>query len=346
VWGGPLLQLLSLGVVCCTAWVSWLRWRSQGQGAACFVAAHVAFIGSLLAARVVLMGWVPAESINALVWIPGLLAFLLLVHAGIFVDSQFFMQERDAAFALAQAGNAVLVRERTLREEQAVFFSFVAHELRSPLAVILTGVKNLENELAGVRQQALARTRRIKANAERLGDLIDRHLTLQRLDSADFLPHFSRADPRHLGDESLWRLRTLFVDRVFAFDYADGLPAWVSVDQDLLHMGLENLLINAAKFSPEGSAVALEIWADKALHLRVSDCGPGILPEHIERLFSPFQRLQQAGGAKGGFGIGLAIVRRVAQAHGGRLAYADRVGGGAVFTLTLPLACAQLGSSP
>jgi signal transduction histidine kinase len=335
VWGGPVLQLVSLLVVVSTGWLSWIRWRSRARGAGYFFAAHVVMLGSLLLGRMLLLGWWPANTFTQMCWIPGLAIYIFLVHAGIFVDSQALKQERDTAFAEIKTAQEVLASERALREEQMVFFSFVAHELRSPLAAILTGVKNLENELAGWQQAALARTRRIKAYAERMGSLIDRHLTFQRLADADFLPHLVQADPRQIAEEVVQHVRALFGKRVFALDLADGLPASASLDPDLLRMGLENLLINAAKFSPESGAITFEVFADTALYFRVSDRGPGIPPDQIGRLFSIYNRIQQ-NDFTGGFGIGLAIAQRVAHAHAGTLEYADRAGGGAVFTLTLP----------
>lgn len=131
-------------------------------------------------------------------------------------------------------------------------------------------------------------------------------------------------------------MRTILVNCVFADGYAEDLPKSVSLDTDMLLMGMENLLINAAKFGPAGGTVVIEILADTALHFRVSDRGPGLHPYQIDRMFTVFSRMQQTG-FEGGFGIGLAIAQRVAHAHGGTLKYADRVGGGAVFTLTLPL---------
>jgi signal transduction histidine kinase len=169
-----------------------------------------------------------------------------------------------------------------------------------------------------------------------MGSLIDRHLTLQRLSNADFAPRFSLTQPRHIAEESLRHAQALFVGRVFEPDYAAGLPAVAALDQELVRMGLENLLINAAKYSPDSGAIALDVFADTALHFRVRDSGPGIRPEQRSRLSALFNRMQQTS-FKDGFGIGLAIARRVAHAHGGSLDYADRAGGGAVFTLSLPL---------
>ncbi len=341
-WGGPMLQLVSLIVEVCAGWVSWIRWRAKVRGAGYFFAAQVVVVLSLVMGRLILMGWVPVGTLHYLSWVPGLLTFLLLVHVGVVVDSQALKRERDAALGAIKTANEVLVNERKLRDEQTVFFSFVAHELRSPLAAIQTAVKNLENECLEKPQQVRTRALRIKAYADRVGGLIDRHLTLQRLANAEFRPHIAPAEPRHIADEGLQRVRPLFASRVFTLDSAADLPASVSVDQDLVLMVLENLLINAAKFSPEGSAVALDVSADQALHFRVSDRGPGIPAEQMGRLFAIFNRLQQSG-FKGGFGIGLAIAQRVALAHGGSLSYADRAGGGAVFTLSLPL---QQAASP
>jgi signal transduction histidine kinase len=309
----------------------------------------MAVLGSFLMGRMILLGILPASDLAHLSWIPGLLAFIFLVHAGVFVDSQSVKRERDATLGAIKTANEVLLSERKLREEQAVFFSFVAHELRSPLAAIIIGVKNLENELTEVCPQVLARIRRITGYAERMGNLIDRNLTLQRLANADFSSQFALANLRQMAEEVLRRVRMVFVDSDFTVDYAQGLPTSASLDQELLLMGLENLLINAAKFGPASGAIGLEIFSDSALHFCVSDRGPGIQPDQIGRMFSVFSRMQKPG-FKGelssGFGIGLAIVQRVAHAHGGTLKYADRLDGGAVFTLSIPLASDRAGSIP
>jgi signal transduction histidine kinase len=286
--------------------------------------------------QLVLMGWLPAMAVTPLDWAAGLLVYLLLIHAGIFVDSQLVRRERDTAFDEVNTTQDLLLNERKLREEQTVFFSFVAHELRSPLAAIMTGIKNLEIELTDVRPTALVRLKKIKAYAEKMASLIDRQLTLQSLTNADFSPRFSQVEPRQIAQECVQHVQALFVDRVFVCDCAEGLPTAISVDQDLLLMALENLLINAAKFSPDSGVISLDVFAGTALYFRVSDRGPGVHPDQIERLFFIFNRVQQSD-FKNGFGIGLAMARRVAEAHGGTLEYARREGGGAVFTLTLPL---------
>jgi signal transduction histidine kinase len=114
-------------------------------------------------------------------------------------------------------------------------------------------------------------------------------------------------------------------------------------------MGLENLLINAAKFGPANGVIGFEVFADSELHFCISDRGSGIHPDQIGRMFSVFSRIQKPGfngEFYSGFGIGLAIAQRVAHAHGGTLKYADRMDGGAVFTLTIALASERSRSTP
>jgi signal transduction histidine kinase len=112
---------------------------------------------------------------------------------------------------------------------------------------------------------------------------------------------------------------------------ADPLPA--AVDRDQLLSLLTNLLFNAVDASPPGGVVEVTAAADPGgmIRVTVADAGPGIDPAVRERLFEPFATTKPAG-----TGLGLTVARRVAVEHGGTLAAADRPGGGAVFTLTLP----------
>lgn len=334
--GGPLLQFLFLATLVTTGWISWRRWQTGMQGAGYFFAAHLVLIGSVLLGRLTLLGLLPTNAMTYMGWMPGMLTFIFLVHAGIFVDSRSGRRARDAAVQSANTANEVLARERSLREEQSTFFSFVAHELRSPLGAVVTGVKNLENDLAQAPPRALARMQRIRGAAERMGHLIERHLHLQRLSAADFAPRLAAADPVLPAQESVRRARAVFADRVFDLHCAADLPPWVALDLALLPMCLENLLLNAAKYSPAGAAVQMEVFADTALHYRILDRGPGIPLEQREHIFSLFGRASLAPPGAG-FGIGLAIARHVARVHRGSLEYSEREGGGAVFTLTLPL---------
>ena len=113
---------------------------------------------------------------------------------------------------------------------------------------------------------------------------------------------------------------------------ADDLPV-VRVDAVQLQRALVNLLENALRFSPPGETVTVRVNATrKELLIRVVDRGPGVPVSEQERIFTPFHRLDSAGGA----GLGLAIARGFAEANGGRLWVESRTGQGASFALALP----------
>jgi signal transduction histidine kinase len=135
-------------------------------------------------------------------------------------------------------------------------------------------------------------------------------------------------------------VQATFADRTFDLLCSSDLPTSVEMDGELIALSLVNLLTNAAKYSPRDDVVQLEVSVDEMLHYRFRDRGPGLSAQEQTRLFNVFQRSPSSRGEVG-FGIGLAIVKRVAEVHGGALTYVDRPGGGAQFSLSLPLSPAK-----
>ena len=334
--GGPLLQFLFMTALLMNSAVAWQRWRMKMDGAVYFLMAHVVFLLSLPIGRLAVTGFLPAAPWMFSSWIPGLLTFLVLTQIGLVVELRTSNRTRRTAQTAAQLAMQQAHQEKQLREEQTVFFSFVAHELRSPLGVIVAGLKNLRRELMHPSAAMHARLERIERATQRMATMIDRHLQLQRLANADFQVRWTPLPPRDAANEALRQVRETYAQRRFVLSIASNLPARVALDAELIVLALANLLSNAAKYSPHDAPVVLELSAEHMLHYRVIDQGTGISPEQRQRLFQVFQRASDAVKHEG-FGIGLAIAWRIAHLHGGTLAYEEGRDGGAVFVLSLPL---------
>ncbi|MCS6915093.1 MAG: HAMP domain-containing sensor histidine kinase [Myxococcales bacterium] len=233
--------------------------------------------------------------------------------------------------------NDMIDRLARLLEAQRRFTSDAAHELRSPLTA-LRGQLEVALRRPRSPQEYQACLESCLEDAERLAALADDMLALARLEG------------RPVRGQDWVQLRTVAEETLLQLsDAAKAAQAIlvvrpgpeVSVRGDALQLGrlLRNLVENAIRVSPAGSAVEVEIRqeADRAV-LAVLDRGPGVPAQLREQLFVPFFR-GDAGRARqhGGAGLGLAIAREIARVHGGDLIYRDRPGGGAHFVASLTL---------
>lgn len=228
---------------------------------------------------------------------------------------------------LARALDLSLTELRGQREREALFLANASHELRTPVAALIADLQHIRSRRRSLEEleAALGRTERA---ALRLRELTGNLLTLTR---ALRTPTRTPTDLLNLAGDVVDRLQPLAAERGLDL-LLNGEPAWARIDPDLVTRALENLVGNALKFSLDGeirvSVHALQDYAE----LRVDDDGPG-LPEVVETLFEPFARgtLRQEG-----FGLGLTVVREVAQVHGGRVRLERRPQGGTCARLVLP----------
>lgn len=232
---------------------------------------------------------------------------------------------------LAEEARAATLRART-EELRSSLLSTVSHDLRTPLAAITGAATTLLEGLVAqpAAQKELLTT--IAEEAERLERLVANLLDMTRLESGALRVTREWVPVEELIGSALQRLEKRLVGRRVEIDLPAGLPLW-AVDPVLFEQLLVNLIDNALKYT-EGP-ISLSARVDQGLVLELRDRGPGI-PEGTEaRLFDKFYR--GAHGGVAGSGLGLAIVRGIVEAHGGRIAAANREGGGAVFTVTMPL---------
>lgn len=334
--GGPSLQLFTLLGIGMTGWISWKKWCARQPGSGLLLAGHLVMIAPMVVHRGLFLGWFPVNTVTQYSWIPTLLVFLFFAQAGVIVDVRRLWVEYAKTRSELGLAREVAQTEQNLREEQSLFFAFVAHELRSPLSIIVMGLNNLSRELVDASSTSMERLQRISRAADRLGSLLERHLTLQRLKSAKFSMHFAPTWPQKPLVDSIEEVRSAFPLRDIVLEYADGLPAYVAMDRELVSIALTNLMTNASKYSVQEQPVEVYVHSDTSLHYVVMDRGPGVSQIEQERIFNAYQRAVPATGSSG-FGIGLSIAQRVAEVHRGTLRYSDRPGGGAIFTLSIPL---------
>nr|WP_246175877.1 HAMP domain-containing sensor histidine kinase [Roseovarius bejariae] len=220
--------------------------------------------------------------------------------------------------------NAALDRLEEGYQAQRDFSSNVAHEVRTPLAVLRSTIELVENTT--LRNDLLE-------DLERLDRLFSQLIELARADAAGeramTTVDLNRIAIDLAAEESLRALRQ---NRSLAVTGAGTAPAIGHAG--LLNVALGNLVRNALAHSPEGTEIEIEVLASPP-GWRVYDRGPGVPDDMKPVIFDRFER-GKTNAHEGGVGIGLSIVWAVMQAHGGHCRVEDRKGGGAVFTLELP----------
>ncbi len=212
----------------------------------------------------------------------------------------------------------------------------ISHELRTPIAAITSASSGL-GDLGEAENPALRRvlTGEIRTAATRLNRLVGNLLDMTRLESGHMKLRREWCDLADLVSVALRQLERELTRHVITNQLPPGLPL-VQIDFVLMEQVLVNLLLNAALHTPPGTRVTIstEVGA-KDIALIVADNGPGIAPEALPHLFDKFYRAP--GAAAGGSGLGLSIVRGFVDAHGGQVSAQNRPGGGAEFTVRLPL---------
>ena len=232
--------------------------------------------------------------------------------------------------------NADITERKAIERMKSEFIATVSHELRTPLTSMMGSLGLLREGAAGPLAGDTARFVEIAyANTERLADLVNDILDMERIDAGRVEFHPEPIDVAALFSRAV-ELNAGYADR-YGVRFAPASPAGLRVraDPDRTMQVLTNLLSNAAKFSPRGADVALAAEArNGAVRLSVRDAGPGVPAELRPRLFG---RFEQAEGAQGGSGLGLAISKSLVERMGGRIGCDSEPGRGATFWFELPV---------
>ncbi|WP_238314129.1 sensor histidine kinase, partial [Methylobacterium crusticola] len=230
----------------------------------------------------------------------------------------------------------------TDRLRQALLTS-ISHDLKTPLSAVLgaaTTLRDLGPSLPREAEAELLAT--VIDEAERLNRFIANLLDMTRLESGAVAPNMAPHDLGEIVGTALERAGKILGTHRVAVALPADLPA-LTLDAVLMEQVLFNLLDNAAKYAPAGSAVRVRGWREGGtVHLQVLDEGDGIPPGDEERIFDKFYRARKGDHVRAGTGLGLAISRGFVEAMGGRITAGNRADGpGAVFTASFPVPARQ-----
>jgi two-component system sensor histidine kinase KdpD len=234
---------------------------------------------------------------------------------------------------LAEAATNARVRADT-EEMRSSLLSSVSHDLRTPIGSILGAATTLIDTTGTLRdaeRTELAQV--IRDESSRLARLVANLLDMTRVEGPGLQLQKEWVPLEEVVGGAMNRLDARLAQRAVRIDVARALVA--PLDPVLFEQLLVNLLENALKYTPEGSPLEIVATAtEREVALELRDRGPGIPPGSEERIFEKFFRSQEGAG---GVGLGLAICRGIARAHGGTITARTRDDGGAVFRVTLPI---------
>src|SRR2546426_9227787 len=248
-------------------------------------------------------------------------------------------RRHDEMAELVRDFDAMAERLEKLVNAQSRLLNDISHELRSPLARLNVALGLARQRTGPEAQSALER---IDLEANRLNELIGELLTIARLESGD---QSRQKSPIHLEElieeiaqdaDFEAQSRNCRVECVIAEDsVVMGVPI-------LLHSAIENVVRNATRYTGEGTDVQVRLERGQGSSgpeavIRVTDSGPGVPAEALDKLFRPFYRIDDARGRQtGGVGLGLAITERAVRLHGGTIQASNRSQGGLMIEIRLP----------
>jgi two-component system, OmpR family, sensor histidine kinase KdpD len=236
----------------------------------------------------------------------------------------------------------VLQRTDALR---AALISSVSHDLRTPLTSIKAAASSLlQDDVQWSDEERHSFTQAIEHEADRLNRLVENLLDMSRIEGGALKPEKEWYPVDELLHDVFGRMQPLLQGRAVTMNIPEDLPP-VELDYMMIDQVVTNLIENALRYTPAGSPLEITASASATeLALSVADCGPGIPASDLERIFDKFYRVMdraRIANVPGGTGVGLSVCRGLIEAHGGRIWSANRPGGGAIFSFTLPLQRAE-----
>jgi len=257
-----------------------------------------------------------------------------------FLLGVIFETGRERAFAKLQTALTELETTNTqlahLNQEKNDFLGIAAHDLRNPLTVIIGSAELLKMNLPA--EQTTKLSSNIVGAGQRMFQLIKSLLDANAIEQGRFTSNLERCDLRTIARECASNNQVQATRKEIALTIEKGEPAWARADHSATMQILDNLISNALKFSPPKTTVQVRTLAENGyVFLAVQDHGPGISEADQKKLFGKFMRLSaQPTGGESTTGLGLSIVKKLAEAMSGTVYCQSVPGEGAKFILRLP----------
>jgi len=241
---------------------------------------------------------------------------------------------------LAGALNIMCHKLQGVDNIKSEFFSHMSHELRTPLTSIKVGtemlLEGLGGELTEKKQHILSI---ITRESDRLIELVNALLDLSKMEAGMLKYNYMPTELSNLVEKTLDNLLPLVEAKNISIDNSITVLPPVHIDQERIQQVLRNIVGNAIKFTEKNGTIKLEAQVKgKVIEVAVHDSGPGIPEEDLERIFLKFQQVISAKGESvKGTGLGLATVKQIILAHGGKVWATSQVGKGSTLYFSLPL---------
>ncbi|MFZ4727697.1 MAG: PAS domain S-box protein [Pseudanabaena sp.] len=273
---------------------------------------------------------------------------LTLTDSGLLICVCRDISDRKKAEALLQATNQELLRATRLKDE---FLANMSHELRTPLNAILGITESLSEGVFGaIQEKQKSMLQVVEDSGNHLLELINDILDLAKIEADEMTLECQASNIKDICQSSMMFVRQMAIQKNLQLDLrGDPSEIETSLDERRIRQVLINLLSNAIKFTPSGGKITLEYSLERKLpfnentslqdwvYLKVTDTGIGITADNLQKLFQPFIQIDsQLNRQYDGTGLGLALVKKIVELHGGYVRATSEVGVGSQFAIALP----------
>lgn len=229
---------------------------------------------------------------------------------------------------------------RNTEEERQQFFSMISHDLRSPL-MNLKGTLTLfeEGTYGDITAGGMTRLTSAQKNLDRLIEMINQVLLVEKLEAGMLALNTQKANLREIIQECQDSLQAIIEHKNLELAVVCPSDLTVEIDKERIFQVVANLLSNAVKFSPAGGTISIAAAIDAGFFtVEISDEGPGVTEENVDKIFDRFRMSEQKRDEKlGGSGLGLSICKKIVELHQGEIGVQSKVGEGSTFWFRLPV---------